>query len=302
MTPALANAIASIIMSLFTLLGSFIGYIESRPKPVIIQQDFEEKATDNVRVMSFNIRCLNVGTDSWEDRIGIVSQTILKSEADSISVQEATPEWMKTLDTTVAENYAHIGVGRDDGDNEGEYSAIFYLKDKYELVDSGTFWLSETPEKPSIGWDAACNRICTWARLKNKETGEEYVHMNSHFDHVGITARKNSVQLILDKAKTFGDIPVVFTADMNVKEGSDNYKQFTESGYFYDTKHIAPDTMDYCTYHDTKPNSHKDDIIDYVMINDGFDAISYKVVTAGIDGRFVSDHYPIYADMIFTKD
>jgi endonuclease/exonuclease/phosphatase family metal-dependent hydrolase len=193
-------------------------------------------------------------------------------------------------------------VGRDDGDNEGEYSAIFYLKDKYELVDSGTFWLSETPEKPSIGWDAACNRICTWARLKNKETGEEYVHMNSHFDHVGITARKNSVQLILDKAKTFGDIPVVFTADMNVKEGSDNYKQFTESGYFYDTKYIAPDTMDYCTYHDTKPNSHKDDIIDYVMINDGFDAISYKVVTAGIDGRFVSDHYPIYADMIFTKD
>lgn len=302
MTPALANAIASIIMSLFTLLGSFIGYIESRPKPVIIQQDFEEKATDNVRVMSFNIRCLNVGTDSWEDRIGIVSQTILKSEADSIGVQEATPEWMKTLDTTVAEKYAHIGVGRDDGDNEGEYSAIFYLKDKYELVDSGTFWLSETPEKPSIGWDAACNRICTWARLKNKETGEEYVHMNSHFDHVGITARKNSVQLILDKAKTFGDIPVVFTADMNVKEGSDNYKQFTESGYFYDTKYIAPDTMDYCTYHDTKPNSHKDDIIDYVMINDGFDAISYKVVTAGIDGRFVSDHYPIYADMIFTKD
>ena len=302
MTPALANAIASIIMSLFTLLGSFIGYIESRPKPVIIQQDFEEKATDNVRVMSFNIRCLNVGTDSWEDRIGIVSQTILKSEADSIGVQEATPEWMKTLDTTVAEKYAHIGVGRDDGDNEGEYSAIFYLKDKYELVDSGTFWLSETPEKPSKGWDAACNRICTWARLKNKETGEEYVHMNSHFDHVGITARKNSVQLILDKAKTFGDIPVVFTADMNVKEGSDNYKQFTESGYFYDTKYIAPDTMDYCTYHDTKPNSHKDDIIDYVMINDGFDAISYKVVTAGIDGRFVSDHYPIYADMMFTKD
>ncbi len=302
MTPALANAIASIIMSLFTLLGSFIGYIESRPKPVIIQQDFEEKATDNVRVMSFNIRCLNVGTDSWEDRIGIVSQTILNSEADSIGVQEATPEWMKTLDTTVAEKYAHVGVGRDDGDNEGEYSAIFYLKDKYELIDSGTFWLSETPEKPSKGWDAACNRICTWARLKNKETGEEYVHMNSHFDHVGITARKNSVQLILDKVKTFGDIPVVFTADMNVKEGSDNYKQFTESGYFYDAKYIAPDTMDYCTYHDTKPQKHQDDIIDYVMINGRFNAMSYKVVTAGIDGRFVSDHYPVYADVIFTKD
>ncbi len=302
MSPALVNVIASIIMSLFTLLGSFIGYIENRPKPIVVQQGFEEKAEENLRIMSFNIRCLNVGTDSWEDRIGIVSQTILDSEADSIGVQEATPEWMETLNTTVAEKYAYVGVGRDDGDNNGEYSAIFYLKDKYEVIESGTFWLSETPEKPSKGWDAACNRICTWARLKNKETGEEYVHMNSHFDHVGISARKNSVSLILERAKAFGDIPIVFTADMNVKEGSSNYLQFTESMYFYDTKHLAPDTMDYCTYHDTKPNAHKDDVIDYVMINDGFDAVSYKVVTQGIDGRFVSDHYPIYADIKIIKN
>ena len=302
MSPALVNVIASIIMSLFTLLGSFIGYIENRPKPIVVQQGFEEKAEENLRIMSFNIRCLNVGTDSWEDRIGIVSQTILDSEADSIGVQEATPEWMATLKNTVSEKYAYVGVGRDDGDNEGEYSAVFYLKDKYDVIDSGTFWLSETPDKPSKGWDAACNRICTWARLKNKETGEEYVHMNSHFDHVGISARKNSVSLILERAKAFGDIPVVFTADMNVKEGSSNYLQFTESMYFYDTKHLAPDTMDYCTYHDTKPNAHKDDVIDYVMINDGFDAVSYKVVTQGIDGRFVSDHYPIYADIKIIKN
>lgn len=302
MSPALVNAIASIIMSLFTLLGSVIGYIESRPEPIIIQQGFEEKAEDNLRVMSFNIRCLNVGTDSWEDRIGIVSQTILDSEADSIGVQEATPEWMETLNTTVAEKYAYVGVGRDDGDNEGEYSAIFYLKDKYEVIDSGTFWLSKTPEKPSKGWDAACNRICTWVHLKNKETGEEYVHMNSHFDHLGITARKNSVSLILEKAKEFGNIPVVFTADMNVKEGSENYLQFTQSDYFYDTKHLAPDTMDYCTYHDTKPQNHEDDVIDYVMINNGFDAVSYKVVTEGVDDRFVSDHYPVYADIKFIRN
>ncbi len=302
MSPALINVIASIIMSLFTLLGSVIGYIESRPEPTIVQQGFEEKAENNLRIMSFNIRCLNVGTDSWQDRIGIVSQTMLESEADSIGVQEATPEWMETLNTTVAEKYAYVGVGRDDGNNEGEYSAIFYLKDKYEVVDSGTFWLSATPEKPSRGWDASCNRVCTWVRLKNRETSEEYVHMNSHFDHIGISARKNSVSLILERAKAFGDTPVVFTADMNVKEGSANYTQFTESDYFYDTKYLAPDTMDYCTYHDTKPNAHKDDIIDYVMINEGFDAVSYKVVTEGVDGRFVSDHYPIYSDIKFAKN
>lgn len=302
MSPALVNAIASIIMSLFTLLGSVVGFIESRPEPVVVQQGFEEKAEDNLRIMSFNIRCLNVGTDSWQDRIDIVSQTILDSEADSIGVQEATPEWMETLNTTVAEKYAHVGVGRDDGDNEGEYSAIFYLKDKYEVIDSGTFWLSETPEKPSKGWDAACNRICTWAHLRNKETGEEYVHMNSHFDHLGVNARKNSVPLIIERAKAFGDIPVVFTADMNVKEGSENYIQFTESDYFYDTKYLAPDTMDYCTYHDTKPQRHEDDVIDYVMVNSSFEAVSYKVVTEGVDGRFVSDHYPVYSDIKFIKD
>lgn len=251
-----------------------------------------------MRIMSFNIRCLNVGTDTWKDRIGIVSQTMLDSEADSIGVQEATPEWMETLKETVAEKYAYVGVGRDDGDNEGEYSAVFYLKDKYEVIESDTFWLSETPDKPSRGWDAACNRVCTWVHLRDKETGAEYVHMNSHFDHIGVKARKNSVDMIINKAKQFTDIPVVFTADMNVKEGSDNYNQFVTSNYFFDTKFLAPDSMSYCTYHDTKPQNHADDIIDYVMINNEFEALSYRVVTEGIDGRFVSDHYPIYADII----
>ncbi len=298
MSTSLIAAISSIIMALFTFFSSMIGIIESKPDTTVIQ-GFEVKAEDALRVMSFNIRCANVGTDSWEDRIGIVSQTMLDSNADSIGVQEATPEWMATLKNTVSEKYAYVGVGRDDGDNEGEYSAIFYLKDKYDVIDSGTFWLSETPDTPSMGWDAACNRICTWVHLRSKETGEEYVHMNSHFDHIGITARKNSVDMILNKAKEFTDIPVVFTADMNVREGSDNYIQFTQSGYFHDTKQFAPDTMDYCTYHNTKPKNHKGDVIDYVMINDSFEALSYKVVTEGIDGRYVSDHFPIYADIRF---
>ena len=296
MSTSLITAITSIIMAMFTFFSSIIGIIESKPDTTVVQ-GFEQKSEDALRVMSFNIRCTNVGSASWEDRIGIVSQTMLDSEADSIGVQEATPEWMATLKNTVFEKYAYVGVARDDGANEGEYSAIFYLKDKYDVIDSGTFWLSKTPEKPSLGWDAACKRICTWVHLKDKESGEEYVHMNSHFDHIGIAARENSVKMILEKAKTFTDLPVVFTADMNVKEGSDNYNQFTQSDYFYDTKHLAPDTMDYCTYHDTKPQKHKDDVIDYVMVNNKFEALSYKVVTEGIDGEYVSDHFPIYADI-----
>lgn len=284
-------------MAFFTLISSIFGIIQNKPDNTLIQ-GFEAKEANVMRIMSFNIRCSNVGSDSWEDRIDIVSQTMLESEADSIGVQEATPEWMATLKETVGEKYAYVGVGRDDGDNEGEYSAVFYLKDKYNVFDSGTFWLSETPEKPSFGWDAVCRRVCTWAVLENKENGEKYVHLNSHFDHIGVSARANSVDLIVNKAKEYADLPVVFTADMNVKQGSTNYNQFVDSGVLRDTKFDAPDTMSYCTYHDTKPERHSDDIIDYVMINDNFDTVAYRVVTEGVDGRFVSDHYPIYADIV----
>ncbi len=253
-----------------------------------------------MKIMSFNIRCANVGDDSWEDRIGIVCQTILESNADSVGIQEATPGWMAALKENIGHKYAYVGVGRDDGANEGEYSPVFYLKDKYEVISCDNFWLSETPDKPSFGWDAACRRICSWVQLKNKETGEDYVHINTHFDHKGEEARRNSVEMIIEHAKTFTDIPVVFTADMNVVEGTENYNQFVNSNYFDDAKKLAPDTMNYCTYHDTKPEEHEKDVIDYVMINKDFKALKYVVMTEGIDGRFVSDHYPIYA-IIETK-
>lgn len=296
MTAGLATSIGSIIMAFITMLTSLFGIVTNKPDNSVVQ-GFEAKEETEMRIMSFNIRCSNVGSDSWEDRIGIVSQTMLDSEADSIGVQEATPEWMATLKETVGDKYAYVGVGRDDGADKGEYSAIFYLKDKYTAVDSGTFWLSETPGEVSFGWDAACRRVCTWIVLENKETSEKYVHINSHFDHIGIAARKNSVELIVNKAKEYTDLPVVFTADMNVKEGSDNYNQFVESGVLNDTKYLTKDTMSYCTYHDTKPEKHEDDVIDYVMINDNFEAQAYRVVTEGVDGRFVSDHYPVYADV-----
>lgn len=286
----------SLIMSLVTTITSLIGIANRQEWPQQIQ-DFNQKQSEAiVRVMSFNVRCTNVGKDSWEDRIGIVTETMVKSSADSIGVQEATPEWMAVLDEKLT-GYDWVGVGRDDGKNAGEYSAIFYLKDKYKLVDSGTFWLSETPDQVSLGWDAGCNRICTWVVLENKVTGEKYVHLNSHFDHVGVKAREESVKLILTKAEQYSDLPVVFTADMNVVEGSDNYAQMT-SGCLKDTKYLTKDTMNYLTYHDTKPSKHVGDVIDYVMVNDNFEALSYKVVTAGIDNRYVSDHFPVYADVV----
>ncbi len=289
-------SIVSIVLIL--AIGITAGVLFYKDWPEVIQ-DFEtKKSDDTIRIMSFNIRCTNVGRDSWEDRIGIVTETMVKSEADSIGVQEATPEWMATLKETLTD-YDYVGVARDDGDNQGEYCALFYLKDKYNLIDSGNFWLSETPDKPSLGWDAACNRICTWAVLENKETKEQYLHVNSHFDHEGVVARRESVKMILSFIEEYKDLPVVFTADMNVQEGSENYTQFIQE--LYDTKFEAEDNMIYLTYHDTKPSKHQGDIIDYVMVNDNFEALSYKVVTAGIDERYVSDHFPVYADLEIKK-
>ncbi len=286
----------SLITSLLTMLTSLVTVASRQEKPDVYQDFLPKSTVETVRVMSFNIRCLGVGTDTWRDRIGIVTETIVKSEADSVGVQEATTAWMKTLKDELVD-YASVGVGRDDGKDGGEHSAIFYLKNKYNLIDSGTFWLSETPDVPSKSWDSSLNRICTWAVLQNKETGESYVHLNSHFDHVGLKAREESVKLILAKAEQYKDLPVVFTADMNVKEGSKNYIAMT-SETLKDTKYIAEDTMNYLTFHDTKPRSNRNNVIDYVMVNEKFAATSYKVVTAGIDGRYVSDHFPVYADLI----
>ncbi len=296
MTTGLAQAISAIIMAMFTFFGSLFGIIEDMPKFEPVIQGFEARAeTTDLRIMSFNIRCLGVGSDTWQDRIGIVSETFLTSEADSIGIQEGTPEWMATLKETVGDKYAFIGQGRD-GLDEGEYSAIFYLKDKYNVIDSGTFWLSETPEEMSYGWSASCRRICTWAILENKSTGEQYVHMNSHFDHISNAARKNSAKLIVERAKAFGDLPIVFTADMNANEGTEAYNTMVNSGIFNDSKFQAPDTMDYLTYHDTKPKNHQGNVLDYVMANNRLSATQYRVVTEGVDGRYVSDHFPVYAD------
>ncbi len=254
-----------------------------------------------MKIMSFNIRCGDVGDVHWYERIDDVSKTMLESGAATIGVQEATPQWMEALNKSIGHKYAYIGVGREDGINSGEYTAIFYLKDKYNLIDYNNFWISETPDVPSKGWDSACTRVCTWGIFENKETKETFMHINTHFDHIGVVARRKSVEMILSLAQSLPELPVVFTADMNVIEGTENYLQFVNSDYFYDTKYKAPDTMSYCTYHDTEPEKHADEVIDYVMVNDKWTVQTYKVMTEGIDGRYVSDHYPIYAELTINN-
>lgn len=292
---------AAAALIIFSCVKHNIHRQDSAANPPAQLVDFSEKDDDVIRIMSFNIRYGGLGVLTAADRYEMVEETIRKSQADSFGVQEATPSWMRYLKKALADKYDYVGVGRDNGKNMGEYSAVFYLKDKYKAVDSGTFWLSETPDTPSKGWDASCKRVCTWIVLEDILTGEKYVHINAHFDHKGQAARINSVDMIVEKAKQYSDLPVVFTADMNIEEGNDLYKRMIDSNVLRDTKYEAEDTMDYLTFHNMIPSAHEESILDYVMINDRFEAEAYRVVTAGIDDVYVSDHFPVYADIEFNK-
>ena len=246
---------------------------------------------DTVRIMSFNVR------DGEFDRGKIVPQVIADYYPDSVGLQECEGTWYLTLQTYL-EDYEIIGVGRITGTPYlGESTAIMYRKDKYRLVSSGTFWLSETPDYASIGWDAKHQRTCTWAVLENKQTKERYAHVNTHLDHVGSEARVKGLAMVMEKAASF-DMPVVVTGDFNFPKGSDLYKQLT-SGELTDVATIAVEADSGCTSH-----GYKDTVtgnpIDFICVNEKItDVRSYKIMKEKYNDQFVSDHYPIYSDMVF---
>lgn len=245
--------------------------------------------------MSFNLLCSGKGSRAWPFRKKLVIEVIKQTAPDSFGVQEAHQGWMDALTDGLAE-YSFVGVGRDDGKREGEYSAVFFLKDKYELVDSACFWLSETPDVPSKGWDGACTRNCTWAKLRDKATGKEYVHINTHLDHIGPTAQIEGAKMIRDTAASFGVTPVVCTGDFNVYQDSECYN-IVVSENMADSKKLAPDTMDSLTFHGFRPKEIQT-IIDFVFIDKNtVKPIKYAVLDHKIGGKFYSDHYAVYADV-----
>ena len=263
-----------------------------------IAAEAQQKGT--LRVMSFNIRCSDVNGTEAARRVGIVVRQILEVMPDSIGLQEATAEWMKNLNARLWLLYGWVGVERDNGSDPregGESCPIFYLKSKLKLLDSGNFWISDTPDVPSYGPGAACRRICTWAKLQNRQTGEVYVHVNSHYDHISEEARVQGGQIVSRFIEEhFADVPVVFTADMNTDEHSETYATMTQS--LTDTRLAAADCVAYGTFHAGQdPNRRADRYIDFVLCSADFDAVAYRTVTKGVDGRFTSDHFPIYADL-----
>lgn len=281
------NIVKQIVCALFALILPAMG--------IGTVEDYGSKAPQSAevtRIMSFNVR------NGEHDRGKNVPQSIADYLPDSVGLQECEGTWYMTLEAHLKDRYDIVGVGRLTGIKYiGEATAIMYRKDKYDLVDSGTFWLSETPDKVSVGWDAQHNRTCTWVILENKETHEQYAHINTHLDHKGELARTNGLALVLQKAESF-DMPVVVTGDFNFPKSDPLYDQLV-AGNLSDTQDMAEITMSGKTYH--AYNGGEDgEPIDFICVNEKITKVrEYRIVRDIYGDTYLSDHYPIFADMIF---
>ncbi|AZI54361.1 endonuclease/exonuclease/phosphatase family protein [Epilithonimonas vandammei] len=260
--------------------------------------------SQDLKVMTYNIR-LSLESDkenSWNNRKDDALALMSYYHPDYFGVQEAVPQQMTDIKTTLTD-YDYVGVGRDDGKNQGEYSAIFYDKNKLEVTKSGTFWLSETPEKPSRGWDAAYNRVCTYAFFKIKKTGKQFLAMNLHFDHVGNVARVNSAKLILEKIKELNpkNLPLTLTGDFNLTDDSEPIKiiskSLTDSYYNSQKPHYGPKG----TWQNFDINTPSTERLDYVFVK-GFDVLSNRTINDRRENLlYPSDHFPVLTEISFKK-
>ena len=264
----------------------------------IVIDGIPEKSAEATRVMSFNVRCADDPEGSINNRSQLVTAVIEQYAPDSFGVQEATAKWMRILKSELGDKYDCVGKARDYFGPFSEYSAVFYLKDKYNLIDEGTIWLSETPEKKSKSFDSACYRITTWAVLKDKETGKRYTHMNTHLDHVLESTRDGQAGVLLEKLEELqAEGNVIVTGDFNAYPNEDVYKRMV--AVTDDVAFTAKNADTGITFHKYGKKEDKGQgAIDFIFTSKGVKADTYKVIRNTVEGMYPSDHYPIVADVI----
>ncbi|RYD49983.1 MAG: endonuclease/exonuclease/phosphatase family protein [Verrucomicrobiaceae bacterium] len=233
---------------------------------------------------SFNIRYDNPGDvekgNSWQQRLPVIAGLIRFHGFDILGTQEAYHHQLTGLQDLLPA-YAHTGVGRDDGKEAGEHAAIFYRKDKFTLEDSGTFWLSETPEKPGKGWDADLPRICTWAKLRRAGDGGSIFVFNTHFDHRGVQARLESARLIVTRIREIAkEEPVILTGDFNVDQTSESYRSLHDSGVLADSFETAAERYALNgTANAFRPDTRTESRIDHVFHTRQLKPVRYGILT-----------------------
>ncbi len=252
--------------------------------------------TDEIRVMSSNLRCfapLDLFKKSWFYRAELVLDTIKNNHPDIIGFQEVN----KIHYDFMQENLVGFDNVIDYRDKAviSEGCAVFYRKDKFDLIDKGSFWLSKTPYVMSKDWGSAHNRVANYVILQDKNNGKQFVVFNTHLDHKSEEARINGIQVVLDKIEEFGNIPSLLMGDLNDDDDSTTYQKAVEN--FDDVQAVAIDTMDSCTYQGWGSELDRPRV-DYMLVSKtGFSVLKYEVDTTTYDGVYASDHFPLIATL-----
>ncbi len=254
-------------------------------------------AQADLNVATYNLRFDNPqdGKNVWPARRDAMRALVRYHGFDLWGTQEGLENQLADLDAL--NEYARVGVGRDDGKQAGEHSAIFYRRERFALEDHGDFWLSATPEKPSMGWDArCCKRLVTWARLRDKPSGQIFVVLNAHFDHEGVVARRESARLLVERGRALaGALPLIVLGDFNSTPDSEVYA--TISAALRDARSISqtPAYGPLQTFNDFNTAKPADERIDYIFLSPQWQVLRYAVLTDSIDARYPSDHFAVVA-------
>ncbi len=262
-------------------------------------------SAQELSLMTYNIRyaTVNDGENQWERRKAHAGAQILFYAPDIFGIQEGLVQQVNYLDASL-ENYDFVGAGRDDGKTKGEYCAIFYNKYKFQLLGEHTFWLSETPEKVSKGWDAAYERICTYAFFMDKATGNNFWVFNTHFDHIGELARQKSAELIVEKIKEVNkdELPVFILGDFNLNEETRAIHYL--SSHYNDARKVSSQEPfgPFGTFTGFEFHEPVKDRIDYIFCSkDIIEVKKYGVLTDSKEGRYPSDHFPVMIQAVIHK-
>lgn len=253
-----------------------------------------------INIISYNIRFNNPGdgVNAWPNRSSQVAALLSFHQADIFGLQEALIGQIEDIHAQMPQ-MKWVGVGRDDGEKAGEFSPLFYNSEKFTALKSGGFWLSETPEKPGLGWDAACNRVCSWLLLKENKSKKKFMVFNTHFDHMGVKARTESAKLILRKIKTLNPsgFPVILTGDFNLTPEQEPISVITSE--LQDSRSITKQAAygPTGTFNGFKFDSPLKDRIDYVFVSNSIEVKRYGVLTDSKDLRYPSDHLPVFVNL-----
>ncbi len=262
-----------------------------------------KNAAEELEVMTYNLKFDNISDkdNNWDSRKTFLISQVQYYSPDIMGTQEGLEHQLEDIKVGLSV-YDYIGISRG-GDSGGEYSAIFYNMQKYEVLEQNTFWLSETPNESSIGWDAAYRRICTYGHFKSKETGREFFVFNTHFDHVGNKAREQSSKLILSKIKELNpqSLPVVLIGDFNLEASRSELAPIAQQ--MDDTYSVAPVVFGpkgtFNGFFFDRPVVTR---IDYVFVSkQSFNVLKNGTFGDSYDCKYPSDHLPVMATMEFLK-